>query len=102
MLRLDWFLQHSGFKDKAVCDQHENGMDCWFERYDNRTARRKLRLLRSFNAPVNELFAKCQSLAGLFGLIGKCDAGELTFQVGGGFSLPTECGEVNCKFLEIV
>lgn len=94
-------LQHSGFKDKAVCDQHEMGWTAGLNDMTTELQDGKLRLLRSFNAPVNELFAKCQSLAGLFGLIGNATQGELTFQVGGGFSLPTECGEVSGKFLEI-
>lgn len=95
-------LQHSGFKDKSVCEQHEMGWTAGMVDMSAEILEGRLRFLRVFDTSVEKLFANCQNPKGFLGLIGNVEKGQVDFRAGGQFQMPTECGEVKGSFLEII
>lgn len=95
-------LQHTGFKDKSVCDQHEMGWTAGLTDMSAEIQSGQLRFLRSFETSNENLYDTCQNPTRFFGLIGNMDKAQVDFRVAGQFQVPTECGEVKGVFLEII
>ena len=62
----------------------------------------RLRFLRTFETPVENLFATCQNPASFFAFMGQVEQGSVDFRVGGKYQVPTQKGEIKGEFLEIV
>lgn len=95
-------LTHSGFKDKSLCDQHEMGWTAGLTDMSAEIQEGRLRFLRAFDTSIDKLFASCQNPNHFFGLIGHADKARVDFRVGGQCQIPTEHGEVQGAFLEII
>jgi len=94
-------LQHTGFKDQATRDNHQQGWDGGIADFSNQLEHGMLRLVRTYSAPVESLFAICKNPESFFAFMGDLSRGSVDFKVGGKYQVPTKKGEIKGEFLEI-
>ena len=95
-------LVHAGFNTPALCEAHTGGWTAGLTDMAAELEEGSLRFLRSFDAPVETLFATCQNPASFFAFMGELAQGSVDFRVGGKYQLPTPKGEIKGEFLEII
>lgn len=95
-------LVHAGFKSKSLCEVHTGGWMAGLVDMEAELEEGRLRFLRTFETPVEKLFAACQNPASFFAFMGKIEQGSVDFRVGGKYQLPTQKGEIKGEFLEII
>lgn len=95
-------LVHTGFKSESLCEQHRGGWTAGLVDMGSELEEGCLRFLRTFETPVETLFATCQNPDSFFAFMGKVEQGSVDFRVGGKYQLPTQKGEIKGEFLEII
>lgn len=95
-------LVHAGFNTESMCDAHTVGWTAGLVDMTSELEEGCLRFLRTFETPVESLFATCQNPASFFAFMGKVEQGSVDFRVGGKYQLPTQKGEIKGEFLEII
>jgi len=95
-------LAHTGFRNQEICDAHRMGWTSGINDFTNETQNGRLRMVRIFTAPVEELFAVCSNPSTFFAFIGDVVKGSVDFRVGGKYQLPTRSGEIKGEFMEII
>ena len=93
---------HSGFVSQEICEAHLGGWTAGLADMAAELEEGSLRFLRTFETPVENLFATCQNPASFFAFMGELAKGSVDFRVGGKYQLPTQKGEIKGEFLEII
>lgn len=95
-------LVHTGFNSESLCDAHMGGWTAGLTDMTAEIEEGSLRFLRTFEIPVENLFATCQNPANFFAFMGDVSKGSVDFRVGGKYQVPTQKGEIKGEFLEII
>ena len=95
-------LLHTGFQNKEVCDNHQQGWNGGMNDMSEQMQSGRLRFVRNFPAPVEKLFETCKNPATFFSIMGDITRGTIDFKVGGKFQVPTQKGEIKGEFVEIL
>jgi uncharacterized protein YndB with AHSA1/START domain len=95
-------LGHTGFKNKEVCDNHYSGWNSGLTDLAEEIQNGRIRMVRSFKAPVESLYEVCKNPESFFAFMGDLSKGKVDFKVGGQYQVPTQNGEVKGEFVEIV
>ena len=95
-------LLHTGFHDKKVCDDHNQGWNSGMTDLGEQIQSGRLRFVRNYPAPVEKLFDVCKNPASFFSIMGDVTRASIDFNVGGKFQVPTEKGQITGSFLEII
>lgn len=95
-------LLHTGFHNKEVCDNHQQGWNGGMTDLRDQMQSGRLRFVRSYQTPVEKLFETCKNPASFFSIIGDVARGSIDVRVDGTFQVPTQKGEIKGTFLEII
>lgn len=95
-------LMHAGFKNQEICDAHQNGWMHGIEDMGNELQLGRLRMVRSFDTSVGQLYEACKNPSIFFAIMGDLAKGSVDFRSGGKYQLPTRVGEIKGEFLEII
>ena len=95
-------LLHTGFRDKELCDNHQQGWNGGITDMDEQMQNGRLRFVRNFQAPIEKLFEACKNPAAFFAVMGDITRGTIDFRVGGTFQVPTQKGEIRGAFVDIL
>jgi len=95
-------LVHTGFTSQEISDAHQNGWMAGVDDFGNEHEVGRLRMVRIYQAPVDEMFAICKTPASFFAFMGDVSRGVVDFKVGGKFQVPNDHGGIAGEFLEIV
>jgi len=95
-------LQHTGFKDEALCKAHEMGWSTGMRDMADELENGRLRFFRTFPVSAETLFSLLKTPTDFFGLMGDVSKGAIDFKVGGSYQVPTKSGHIKGEFTEIV
>jgi uncharacterized protein YndB with AHSA1/START domain len=95
-------LVHTGFTSKENCDAHNNGWMSGVDDFGNEYESGRLRMVRIYQTPVEEMFAMCKNPSTFFTFMGDVSRGVIDYKVGGKFQVPNDYGGITGEFLEIV
>jgi uncharacterized protein YndB with AHSA1/START domain len=95
-------LTHVGFKDQSICDLHYAGWNGGLTDLISEIEQGRMRIVRSFNAPIEKLYATCKNPETFFAFMGDVTRGNIDVKVGGQYQIPTKKGEVKGQFIELV
>ena len=95
-------LNHVGFKTKDSCDDHEGGWTNGLTDLIAEIQGGKLRLVRTFAVPVSKLYETCKNPEVFYAPVSDSKKAVSDFKVGGLFKVPSQKGDVDGTYLEIV
>lgn len=95
-------LLHTGFRNQEICDAHQHGWMHGVDDFSNELQQGRLRMVRIYQAPVDEMFAICKNPATFFAFMGDVSRGVVDYKAGGKFQVPNEHGGIAGEFLDIV